>query len=626
MAYVRIDTYTRELTLDGESRMNIRATAVGYSGDASRIVFRATLRIGSAVFRFSASAGQQSFFFAPNPSLLGGMPNDKVKAGTLQVDMLDTGGNTLGSPAQAEVMFAAGENLCRPVLMEGWAAVSPNNDGTQFPADVYVKGSRARVVFTQSKVQFMYGATAAEYANARWKVICGGNSAETDGIINRGDALSVTLPASGSVTVICRVNDSRGFSAEQAFTIEVRSNEPRAQILSVTSQITLDGQNAVTVKAGISDYIVAPPVVYYRAAVRVGGASWTSPGRSADGTLVFVPDVSLLTGMPDSKTGTAIITVTIEDESGASLGPYAEKSIAVTAAEGICRPALLEGWATFSADNAGTGYPEGVYVKGARVRAAFDLSKVQFKYGASAAAYESGRWKASISGAVVQTGANNQTDTLVLTLTNAGSITIICTVRDSRGFETSQNYTITAYEYTAPTMTAVEAYRSDSTGAADDMGAYIRVKARVNYASLGGANGITTFFCEYAPTGGGDAVRTGLENDVPRLIGAGSLSSTRSYRVRIYAEDRCAGRTEFSTIISTSDISLHILPGGRGAAFGKYSERENVLDIGGWDMQTAGLMLGDSLYIGGEDPSVRFGGTWNRTAEDLPFSVWQRTS
>ena len=405
MAVVRINTYTRELTLDGQSSMHISASAVNYSGSLSRLTFRATLRLGGEIFLYSASAGQQSFSFVPNPSLLYGMPDDKVKAGTLEVEMLDERGGSLGSPAQAEVIYTAGENLCRPVLREGWAVISPDNDGTWFPADVYVKGSHMRAVFDLPKVQFQYGASPAAYADARWKVICGSSSVQTDGGAGNEDILNAALSGTGSITVACRVNDSRGFSAEQRFVINV-------------------------------------------------------------------------------------------------------------------------------------------------------------------------------------------------------------------------------YDYAPPMLSGIEVYRCGPDGSALENGGYIRVKADVSVSGLGGANGLEAFYAECALAGSGNAVRTALAGGEAVLMGAGSFSETHSYRVRVYALDKCGGSAEYTVIIPTANASFHILPGGKGAAFGKLAERENALDLGEWDLTVRGVLLGNRAYMtaGNEDPAGIFGGAWLKSdASGLPINIWQRT-
>ena len=405
MAYVRINSYTMELLVDGETSMRINATAVGYDGDSSDIRFRAVLELGGARVTYTGSYGQQSLSFVPSPSILSGMTSAGTGMGTLTVHMVDTAGDDAGTEAAAEVTFTADESLCRPRLSEGWAAISPNNDNTLWPSDVYVKDSRLRAVFSTSKIQFMYGASAADYANARWQVKVGSNSAETDGIIYKGDTLNVTIPDTGTLTVVCTVNDSRGFTASQSFMIE-------------------------------------------------------------------------------------------------------------------------------------------------------------------------------------------------------------------------------AYAYAPPMLTGVEVYRCGPDGAASESGGYIRVRADVQISELGGANSLADFYAECTPMGGGSSVRTVLVSGGAALMGAGSYSEMYSYRVRICALDACGGSAEYAVIIPTANASLHILSGGRGAAFGKLSERENALDIGEWDMLARGVLLGGIAYMtaGDEDPAGLFGGAWSKAdVSGLPIRVWERT-
>jgi len=405
------------------------------------------------------------------------------------------------------------------------------------------------------------------------------------------------------------------------------------QIKSYTTQVLIGGTSTMNIHAAAANY-TGTGAVYFRARLTVGGVSWNYPGRSADGQFSFAPYAGLLNGMTDSKTGVATLHVSMENEAGTQIGTPADAEVTLTASEALCAPQLSDGWVALQPANGGTPYPTGVYVKGSRLQAVFDLSRVDFRYGASAAEYANVRWKITAGGNSAETdGVIAKSDALTVVIPASGSLQVACRVKDSRGFTASQTFLVTAHEYAPPSLSAIQVYRCTSDGTASDTGAYIRAGAKAVIFGLGGENALTEFYAEYAPAGGGNAVRTSLLPENPALLGAGSISATRSYRVRICAVDSCMGTAEHIAIVSTADAAFNILPGGRGAAFGKYAEKENTLDAGDWDVETSGnlraanLFPAGSVYMAGDgaDPSALYGGTWEQVSTSLPFNVWKRT-
>ena len=78
--------------------------------------------------------------------------------------------------------------------------------------------------------------------------------------------------------------------------------------------------------------------------------------------------------------------------------------------------------------------------------------------------------------------------------------------------------------------------------------------------------------------------------------------------------------------IPTAAVAFHLKSGGRAAAFGKYAEHENTLELAAdWDLRYKGKVLADYLYpVGslylsadGSDPAVLFGGTWTAAAQNV---------
>ena len=396
-----------------------------------------------------------------------------------------------------------------------------------------------------------------------------------------------------------------------------------------TQRITLDGESKMTVRATNLGW---PGDVQFRVRLELGDVQWTCPEMNSTGVFSFVPDLSLLYGIPDSMSGS--MTVVAELVKDGEVLDYAGAVALAYVGESAGTAVLNEGWVTLSPYNGGTNYPDGVYVKGSKVQAVFDLSKVGFRYGATAAEIEDGRWYLEIgSNYALTDGIIFKGDALTVSIPESGEVTVKCMVIDSRGLVAGEAITITVHEYAQPVLSGIEIYRSDAEGNADDAGTFIRVKADGAVSDLGGENEIAEFYVEFSPAGAESVTRAEMESGVPLFLGAGSVIPARSYRVGIYLFDGCGGSASYATVISTVDAAFNILPGGRGAAFGRLAEKENTLDVKDWNIETTGNISAGNLYPVGSvymsayeaDPAALYGGNWNEvTTTGLPFYVYFR--
>lgn len=141
------------------------------------------------------------------------------------------------------------------------------------------------------------------------------------------------------------------------------------------------------------------------------------------------------------------------------------------------------------------------------------------------------------------------------------------------------DYIIRAYPYAPPTMELVSVYRSDSMKQPYDDGRYITAKARTNFAPVNGHNSLT-FTAEYKEA---DAASYGtpytMQSDVPALINGLEISPAKSYRVRLTARDRGGRQVVYEQVIPTRAVCFNLKDGGNGAAFGKFAEADNQLQI-----------------------------------------------
>ena len=73
-------------------------------------------------------------------------------------------------------------------------------------------------------------------------------------------------------------------------------------------------------------------------------------------------------------------------------------------------------------------------------------------------------------------------------LNNAGNLTVVATVCDSRGFYNSHSTSITVHDYAKPTIQVSTCARSDASGNLSDTGTSLRIEAQRSMFSVGGQN------------------------------------------------------------------------------------------------------------------------------------------
>ena len=109
-------------------------------------------------------------------------------------------------------------------------------------------------------------------------------------------------------------------------------------------------------------------------------------------------------------------------------------------------------------------------------------------------------------------------------------------------------------------------------------------------ASVGGRNGVTAK-CRYREIGGSWSNYTAIE-DTSAVVG-GSMPATKTYEMEIAATDSIGETKTVYAIIPTAEVALHLRDGGKGAAFGKYAEKE-ALECA-WDAEFGGnVVVGDA--------------------------------
>lgn len=309
-------------------------------------------------------------------------------------------------------------------------------------------------------------------------------------------------------------------------------------------------------------------------------ASWTIPA-------------TWLNAIPNSATGTC--TVTLVTKSGSTqVGQAATAQFTITAN-------VVPSYTSIVYSYRGPAYSAGItnaLIAGySQMRVA--VSGAAGAYGSSVARMEF--IKGTSTMATVNTSAASYTyDTPLLTAAETTTFTVRIT--DTRGKyvqQTSQSFTIKAYAM--PSFTAASVYRSNSSGSPADDGTYIKITATA--AATPAENSITSL--QYATK---ETTSSSWSADANIPSGAISgYSNTTSYDVRLTATDKLGNKAYKYYTVPTQAFTMDFKVGGKGVAFGKVAETDNLVDSA-WSIQTDGtIKTNNDAHIGGSfNPTIMF--------------------
>lgn len=150
-----------------------------------------------------------------------------------------------------------------------------------------------------------------------------------------------------------------------------------------------------------------------------------------------------------------------------------------------------------------------------------------------------------------------------------------------------------------PTLTGVSIYRCNGSGAADEEGTFICFAATAAYADCGGENSVTLTAAYKPVTQSLWTNDSAIVSGEASVLGSGAVSTSMSYNARIIAADKLGNKAIYNVTISTAEAAFNIRDGGQGAAFGKYSEENDLLDCD-WRFRARGGIYGMSIYDGEE--------------------------
>lgn len=174
----------------------------------------------------------------------------------------------------------------------------------------------------------------------------------------------------------------------------------------------------------------------------------------------------------------------------------------------------------------------------------------------------------------------------------AGGVTPSIKATDSRGRTASKSAdAIEVYDYAAPNVSNAAAYRCDENGNANEAGTHVRITLTANISAVGGRNSATLQY-RYRLAGGS----FGSWIDFTSGAILSGFDVENSYEFELRAVDALGMDKVASAIVPTESVWLSGRDGGKGAAFGKHAEEDDLFDVA-WRTRLRGEVRMDKPYF-----------------------------
>lgn len=410
-------------------------------------------------------------------------------------------------------------------------------------------------------------------------------------ISHNGDGTkSITISATGSIP-------STSLSSTSCSGRGSLDTIPRASAITAAYDVTLGNRCKIT-------WTPASATFYYKVKFSIGSFSITTeafkPGVTSAYTYTGYPiplDVAI--NFPDDPSGTMIATLyTYSDSGKTQIGSASSKSFTVTLPDNEeTKPDVTMNLTAVSSLNSTFS---GLYIQG-KSRAKADISG-SGKYGATIA---------SLGMTALGKGYASPFQTELLS--TSSTVTIYGRAKDSRGFVKEISKNINVIPYSKPNLVpksgnnSVICARCDSSGNVTGSGTYLRIAAGRSYSKvmLGSTQknfcllryryktSSATNFSNYITLLAKDSSTDYVDVTIGNIV----ASVTTSYVVELSVIDDIGDDVTITFVVPTEDVTFDLREEGNGAAFGKYAEIENALDIASdWDMYYKGDKVERKFY------------------------------
>ena len=369
--------------------------------------------------------------------------------------------------------------------------------------------------------------------------------------IKHGTDGSKTLSVSSHISL--NLSGSTLSSSSQSYSHALTKIARNSTISSVTSSVEINGTNKCTVEISraVSSYT-------HKVTWKIGSYTYTASDVGTS-TSYAIP-TTWMNAIPNATSGTATVTVTTYSGS-TKIGSAVSKNFTLKIPSSIV-PSIS---ATLAMVNGTVPSSWGIYVQG--------------KSKCTITPSSTGSYSSTIKTITITGGTNGKYSKSMTTaaawttttLAESGTISFTIKATDSRGRSASITKSITVYEYKTPSISAVTAQRCISNGTLNDDGTYLSVSVPTSsYSTCNGKNSrtLTVMYKESSATSWSTAANV---SSTASVIGAGGISTSKSYNVRFTITDAFTSVTKDVTV-STSGCLLNFRKAKDGLSLGKFAE------------------------------------------------------
>lgn len=359
---------------------------------------------------------------------------------------------------------------------------------------------------------------------------------------------------------------------------------PRAGSITSISGNTIGSKITVSINKASTSY--THKLIYQKP----NGTNVTESSNVSGTSFSFTPDMNDCSLITNSDHGTAKII--LETYSGSTKIGSDDKSITLYVPESVKPTVNSVTVERINENSVVAGW--GIWLKGyskAKISAS-----VSTAYGSAIKSY-------SISGGGF-TGNTAQYTTGLLKSATETKFTY--KVVDGRERPASKDSNaISVIDYYSPMMTSPpQWYRCGADGTASDSGQYIKMLVNVDCASCAGNNSVSVELLYKKKSASSYQSLGALTNHAWTILGNNNILSSASYDIRVVATDLLGETATYNDTVPTEDVAFNLKKGGKGAAFGKISETDNLLDSA-WDIKAPNINISGSakakvLYAQGD--------------------------
>lgn len=445
-------------------------------------------------------------------------------------------------------------------------------DGRYYKVDWTAYQSIANNTSTISWNLSCAGAEGYWYAERTLYLVVAGNVVVNKA--NRIERFATKSIASGSMTIphnsigdasfnitlqVAIYGDPVNATGSQTFSL---NRIPRASSMSWGSGTSFIAgvEDGVTIDVNRASSSFTHTITY-----KLGDASGTICEKSSDTSVKWTIPMDLLYQMPNSATGSGVITC-VTYNGNSAIGTSAA-TFTITAPESVI-PTITS--TSLTLDNSSNSIIDGWDIAVSGFSKAKMTASAEGAYGSTISSF-------TIGGEYSTTQVGDTLDYTGWTFTSSGDKTFSVVAKDSRGRLSAEETigTLYVYPYTDPRITSITAYRGSINPK------QVTFKSDWTYADVGGNNTTTAtlFYKKHSVTGWSTYGTVDKDTDI---VLTAEFPEENSYDFKLIVTDSIGNSSESSVLISTSEVLLDFRAGGKGLGVGKIAESdamEVALDV-----------------------------------------------